>query len=749
MRDERYYEKKLQLAQSAQKSPRYRGYVEHEMETPTSPRTGPIGLPDINAKKKPQTLQAGKPVRPTEEPKNAGNSDELMYQGQESLVQKPESHAIAARQRVQQKTSTEKIRMEQEQTAMKSYLNQYGKEKAYRNSVSQLERKKDMEMLKTYNPFGKPGGGAPLKTKSGRDLPKMKADFDIRFRDDDYHKKMVDSKRYRNVSNVQNDYKHVLDKQVGEKQNIQDEQRQVERYEEEESMRYNPYGKPGSGAPRFHEKHGTSRHWSKLEPAASKTLMETKRNRLQIQQQENQKQADIIRENKKSPRLAHSKKAADPVYNPWGRGSGNPRYDDQGNVNVRFGMKTHYDIFNRSPLITTHSGATLGGWPLPTNESGDQSLHSPHEQPGGPSSRRKGFLAKRHGETFVTEQSSINNPPLLNGKEAAITDAGSKPRSEILKRQGALTKIQNQSFAGPFHKTDHPEVVNGREVERHNESSAGTLKRELENDNKILNLKVNNAAEMLRSPRKESAKNGDNQTNHHAQDSGISKKGSNVTFSNNNQVKTITSPRSAPAGVQNSSNDVADWMRSKAVCQPERDVISGLIRPTRRITSDVTRHRLDLRSHANAHNYHEELSRQVAERRMRENYMKEQERKQESNWDRNLFTNFGRPGAGAPSDKGVIRRQFSNPSLMPQIQAGTHVPSSNDYDGNNINSHIGGAGHGAPHGKGTHRRIFSNAALVPASQLGTGIPKIVGDKPTTVGSLLNTENLEKPYRCRK
>merc|ERR1712048_955300 len=222
-----------------------------------------------HAKKKPQTLQAGKPVRPTDEPKNAGNNDELMYQGQESLVQKPETHAIAARQRVQQKTSTEKIKMEKEHEAMKSYLNQYEKERAYRVSQSQMERKKDMEMLKTYNPFGKPGGGAPLKTKSGRDLPKMSADFEIRFRDDDYHKKMVDSKRYRNVNDVQNECKHALDQQVDEKQDILEEHRQIEKQQEEESMLYNPYGKPGSGAPRFHEKYGTSRHWSKLEPAAS------------------------------------------------------------------------------------------------------------------------------------------------------------------------------------------------------------------------------------------------------------------------------------------------------------------------------------------------------------------------------------------------------------------------------------------------------------------------------------------------
>lgn len=731
MRDERYYETKLREAQLAQKSPRYRGYVEHEMENPTSPRVGPIGIPDINAKRKTQTLQAGRPVRPTTEAKNAGGQDELLYQGQQSQVQKPESHAIAARQRVQQKTSTEKLKMEKEHESMKTYLSQYEREKAYRANQSHAERRKDMEMLKNYNPFGKPGGGAPLKTTSGRDLPKMSADFEIRFRDDDYHKKMVDSKRYRNVNNVQAEYKHVLDQQVDEKRHIQDEHRQIEKCQDEETMQYNPYGKPGAGAPRFHEQHGTSRHWSKLEPAGSATLVDQKRKRLQLQAAENMEQADKIRHDKKSPRNYHALRQPDPTYNPWGRGAGNPRYDDRGNVNVRFGMKTQYDIFNRSPLITTHSGATLGGWPLPTNDSGDQNLHSSHEAPGQHTARRKGFLARRHGESFVTN--TISDPPLLNGKEAAITDAGSKPKSDVLKRQGALAKVHNQSIVGPFHKTDN--TTNSQ-----SSPSAGTLKRELENDNRILNLKVNDAAETLRSPRKESASKGDDRANRHV--SSPNNK-SQVTFSEVDNVKQITSPRVA-AGTNSSSNDVADWMRSKAVCQPQRDAISGLIRPTRRVTSDVTRHRLDLRQPANAHNYHEELSRQVAERKMRESMLKEQERQAESNWDKNLFGNFGRPGAGAPSSKGNIRRQFSNPSLMPQIQAGTHVPSSNNYD-NNINSHIGGAGHGAPHDRGTHRRIFSNAALVPTSQLGTAIPKIIGDKPTTVKSLLNTENLEQKY----
>ena len=60
----------------------------------------------------------------------------------------------------------------------------------------------------------------------------------------------------------------------------------------------------------------------------------------------------------------------------------------------------------------------------------------------------------------------------------------------MLKRQGALSKIQGQSFAGQKVRTENPEGV----LEGMNEGkpSAGTLKRELENDNKILKSRFEN-----------------------------------------------------------------------------------------------------------------------------------------------------------------------------------------------------------------------------------------------------------------
>ena len=82
-----------------------------------------------------------------------------------------------------------------------------------------------------------------------------------------------------------------------------------------------------------------------------------------------------------------------------------------------------------------------------------------------------------------------------------------------------------------------------------------------------------------------------------------------------------------------------------------------------RVTSDVTRHRLDLRTPKNPLKYHEELAEQVNQRRLRLKAEKEYDIAASKNWDRTVIGNFGKPGAGAPHSKGFSRRQFSNPSI--------------------------------------------------------------------------------------
>lgn len=96
MKDEKYYQDKLKQAQN---SPRYRGFVEANMENQRNPITGPIGLPEIKNQHKKQTLIKGLPVKGENEMayQNSARSDELLYLGETSVVQKlkPANHAKA------------------------------------------------------------------------------------------------------------------------------------------------------------------------------------------------------------------------------------------------------------------------------------------------------------------------------------------------------------------------------------------------------------------------------------------------------------------------------------------------------------------------------------------------------------------------------------------------------------------------------------------------------------------------------
>lgn len=90
-----------------------------------------------------------------------------------------------------------------------------------------------------------------LRTKSGRNLPQLNNDFEIRFKDNDYNKKMVEiGKRYRNEPSKQSEYQTALEQQIADKKDYIKRSKIVDTEQEITSMQYNPFGKPGGGAPR-------------------------------------------------------------------------------------------------------------------------------------------------------------------------------------------------------------------------------------------------------------------------------------------------------------------------------------------------------------------------------------------------------------------------------------------------------------------------------------------------------------------
>ena len=74
--------------------------------------------------------------------------------------------------------------------------------------------------------------------------------------------------------------------------------------------------------------------------------------------------------------------------------------------------------------------------------------------------------------------------------------------------------------------------------------------------------------------------------------------------------------------------------------------------------------------------------------------------------------------------------------MVPQPQTGTTIPSQTEE---NINSHIGGSGHGAPNAS-HHRHLFENSSFQPQYIRPKEVPRNFKAQPSTVASLLRTEN---------
>ena len=51
--------------------------------------------------------------------------------------------------------------MRQQQDERQHFIEEYKKQKDKENKMKKLEKEEDLVMLRSYNPFGKPGFGAP------------------------------------------------------------------------------------------------------------------------------------------------------------------------------------------------------------------------------------------------------------------------------------------------------------------------------------------------------------------------------------------------------------------------------------------------------------------------------------------------------------------------------------------------------------------------------------------------------------
>ncbi|XP_074653419.1 uncharacterized protein LOC141907612 isoform X7 [Tubulanus polymorphus] len=196
-----------------------------------------------------------------------------------------------------QKTSAELRKLRHQHYSAELDIEAHKLEKLRRMEEMQKEKKKDLDMLQRYNPWGKPGGGAPktftdeqvdsnnrkqkfreedikvtnqkslpefhqqfgkpgagapLRSESGKIVTEVHGDPLIRMhigQNEQIKANIGNAVRYSSDKLASDQYAKALENQLVERATHEQEARIEELKKEIETLRHDPYGKPGAGAP--------------------------------------------------------------------------------------------------------------------------------------------------------------------------------------------------------------------------------------------------------------------------------------------------------------------------------------------------------------------------------------------------------------------------------------------------------------------------------------------------------------------
>ncbi|CAH1774386.1 unnamed protein product [Owenia fusiformis] len=279
----------------------------------------------------------------------------------------PTTEPRPIRNPLQEKNSAELRKARKEMAAAEVDIMQYKQEKLLKQQQMVAERKKDLAMLQNYNPwgkpghgapkgsnidlnkktrmlesdeasnsghsdfhdnFGKPGNGAPQRTKSGRLKTEIPGDPTIRFMDTQKGRATIEERvRYIKGPEQREQYHKDLDHQIQEKAYKEQEEKLNDLRTELMMLKEDPYGKPGAGAP--------NRYPS--DPRLTKSL-ELSDTRLQ-----------------------------GGMFDPWGKGAGQPQRETDGylkthkNTNRDLGPVEFYDPNIKDVSLALHRQGGHGG----------------------------------------------------------------------------------------------------------------------------------------------------------------------------------------------------------------------------------------------------------------------------------------------------------------------------------------------------------------------------------------------------
>eukprot|EP00058_Branchiostoma_floridae_P016642 XP_002602130.1 hypothetical protein BRAFLDRAFT_128459 [Branchiostoma floridae] len=291
---------------------KYQGFPDKQFEGVKQPLTGPLGFRENDApppkRKKVQATQFvnGKPIFELDGKNFQYGTDELHH-----LLESSDKIPVRRSDFLKdQRGSAEERRRHKQQNEAELDIARWRTEKARKKVEEVEEKKRDLEMLKTYQPFGrpgggapkhtyedgfgKPGGGAPYRTESGKIKTTLKQDPVLRFKDNKASARELEQiERYRLDPRAAMEYKSELARLMDDKKHQMQQEYQADIEADRKMAEFNPFGKPGAGAP-LRDYHDPTK-----------------------------------------PRLVDKvdrSQGGGDEYDPWGKGQGAPMWDKSGNV---------------------------------------------------------------------------------------------------------------------------------------------------------------------------------------------------------------------------------------------------------------------------------------------------------------------------------------------------------------------------------------------------------------------------------
>ncbi|XP_063952661.1 uncharacterized protein LOC129257677 isoform X11 [Lytechinus pictus] len=446
-----------------------------------------------------------------------------------------------------------------------------GEREAYRTRAVSDDQLNDGPELLKFLQFGKPGNGAPIRTDSGKLKASIRANNDIRFREGAGMRKGVENNtRYTNPKEYGDKVNSELGNMALERRTVREMERQMEKEEERKTWEYNPFGKSGAGAPIKTES-------GNLKTGRARTLAKDPLELKQIEEKPHMK--------KLAPEEGNTVQ-----YNPWGKGHGAPERDADGNTKKLTWGDPNTASENFVPVST--------GVALETKPFGG----------GGHQIDEKGEKKTRFHQTL---QNSSNPGEFMieDGVKRDSSEPWGKPGggAPVYLPDGSIYAANRGKAVMDLMGVDPPK----REEVQAKHQYLESLKTEIDYQK---TQKQREAREIMK-----------------------------------------------PGG------ETVNWIRSKEIGYPSKDPTTGTALPIHhKATSDITRHVMDIRRPGlDAQDYRTDLIHQAEQRNRQKQLEREISRHEISKHHQYLGQNWGRPGNGAPYEP-AMKRHALDPDTLHQ-----------------------------------------------------------------------------------